>query len=357
MFGTSEPKPYPLSDELRSWADAVRKGTDAGRIHADVSGLPAPRSRLHAPEAMLQADHKLLAAFNDAGWPAERQPFSFDNAMGYADYGHFGPVRYARLDGANIVAARAGVAAPQEAIAVLGHHDTVRDSPGADDNTASAAALLELARTLGPWQFRRTVVLAVTDMEELGFFGARALLKGLAGLYRTIAAINFETMGYTDSAPGSQALPPGLGLLYGGQVRRVREGGYRGDFTAVIYNGGARPLASMMRSALVHLAGPHAALLLRDPNDLPVIGKLLNRTVPAVRNFSRSDHVPFWEARVPAIMLTDTANFRYRHYHQLTDTPDKVDYERVGDIVAATATVLALTAGLVRTQGTDKQSA
>ena len=38
-----------------------------------------------------------------------------------------------------------------------------------------------------------------------------------------------------------------------------------------------------------------------------------------------SDHWSFWQLGYPAVMVTDTALFRYRHYHKPTDTPDKVD--------------------------------
>ena len=77
--------------------------------------------------------------------------------------------------------------------------------------------------------------------------------------------------------------------------------------------------------------------MLRDPNNLPLIGKLLGRKIPLVRQFGRSDHVHFWQAGLPAIMITDTANFRYIHYHKMTDTPDRLDYTRLAQITAACA--------------------
>ena len=40
----------------------------------------------------------------------------------------------------------------------------------------------------------------------------------------------------------------------------------------------------------------------------------------------RSDHAPFWEANMPAVMWTDTSEFRNPNYHKLTDTPDTLDY-------------------------------
>lgn len=359
MFGTREPKLYPLSDSMRSWSDAIRKTIDIERIRNDVIALPAPRNRLYAPEAMLQADDMIVQRFKDAGWSAEKQPFVFDNVKGIEDVSpsigigikdpsKFYAKVYKQLEGANILATKKGIKEPHKAIVVLGHHDTVRASPGANDNTASVAALLELARVLVPWQFRYSVILAMPDMEEIGLIGAKALVKTLIESYELLGAINYETMGYTATEPGTQTVPPGLGLLYGGQVERIKRNEFRGDFTCLIYNGKAKAIASMLGSALNYQTNQTTAMFLRDPNDLPFIGKLLGIIVPTVRNFARSDHARFWEMGIPALMLTDTANFRYTHYHQPTDTPEKVDYQRVADIVAATATVVAGTAGLIQ---------
>jgi Zn-dependent M28 family amino/carboxypeptidase len=87
--------------------------------------------------------------------------------------------------------------------------------------------------------------------------------------------------------------------------------------------------------------------LLRDPTDLPVVGPLLQRTLPVVRHFSRSNHVLFREAGIPVLQITDTANFRNPNYHRATDTWDTLDYNRLGAIVGAAAVALARIAGLV----------
>ena len=42
-----------------------------------------------------------------------------------------------------------------------------------------------------------------------------------------------------------------------------------------------------------------------------------------------SDHWSFWQEGYPALMVTDTAPFRYPHYHRPSATPEKIDYERV----------------------------
>lgn len=359
MFGTKEPKLYQFNDSIQSFSAMIRKTVDAERIRNDVVSLPAPRNRLFDPEAMDKADKIILEKLTDAGWTKEKQPFAFDNIEGTKDISPATTVSagmkiedlytvYDRLEGANIVATKKGIQEPDKAIAVIGHHDTVKASPGANDNTVSVAAIIELARILEPYEFCKSVILAMPDMEELGFIGAKALVKSLGESYKLFGVINYETMGCVDTEPGTQIVPPGIDLLYKEQFKRMKENEFRGDFTCLIYNGKAKATASMLGSALNSQTNNTTALYLRDPNDLPFIGKLLGILVPTVRNFARSDHVVFWEAGVPALMVTDTANFRYQHYHQPTDTPEKVDYNRVADIVAATATVIAQTAGLIQ---------
>jgi Peptidase family M28 len=46
-----------------------------------------------------------------------------------------------------------------------------------------------------------------------------------------------------------------------------------------------------------------------------------------------SDHWSFWKEGYPALMVTDTAPYRYPYYHTAQDTPDKVDYARVARVV------------------------
>ena len=57
-----------------------------------------------------------------------------------------------------------------------------------------------------------------------------------------------------------------------------------------------------------------------------------------------SDHWAFWEAGYPAIMVTDTAPFRYPHYHAATDTPDQLDYSGFARVTSGLAEVIAVLA-------------
>lgn len=64
-----------------------------------------------------------------------------------------------------------------------------------------------------------------------------------------------------------------------------------------------------------------------------------------VRQFARSDHVSFWDARIPAVVLTDTTFFRNPHYHERSDLPETLDHERLAAITNALASVVRGVAG------------
>ena len=46
-----------------------------------------------------------------------------------------------------------------------------------------------------------------------------------------------------------------------------------------------------------------------------------------------SDHLNFWAADIPAVMVTDTAMFRNKEYHTNNDTPDRLDYDKMAEVV------------------------
>ena len=82
------------------------------------------------------------------------------------------------------------------------------------------------------------------------------------------------------------------------------------------------------------------ASAMRSATPLPVEALAAPRLVTGV---DFSDHASYWEAGYDAVMVTDTAFFRNRHYHTMTDTPDRLDYVRMSQVVQGVrAAVLAL---------------
>jgi hypothetical protein len=115
---------------------------------------------------------------------------------------------------------------------------------------------------------------------------------------------SLETIGCYSDQPGSQSYPPFFRFFYPN----------RGDFIGMVSNFGSRP-------AMLRLAAAF-----RAQSDFPLQTVSTFRFIPGV---SWSDHRSFWRYGYPAVMVTDTAFYRYRHYHAPTDTADKLAYPKL----------------------------
>ncbi len=211
---------------------------------------------------------------------------------------------------ANIEIVVPGAAADAPLVLLSAHYDSVRATPGADDNGSGTVALLELARRLGAGGFPHELRLLWFDAEEPGLLGSGAWLAALpeADALRLVGLVNLETMGYTDRRPGSQRLPPGVELVF--------DPGDRGDFLLCLGNLGSAPLAAVVGDALQAETTP--AFRVETFSWLPGNGLVL----PDSR---RSDHAHFWDRGLQAVLLTDTAFLRSPHYHAPSDTPGTLD--------------------------------
>lgn len=195
-----------------------------------------------------------------------------------------------------------------EVILVGAHYDSVPGCPGADDNGSAVAAMLGCAAACSRWQRPLPVMFIAFNREEDNLLGSRDFVESYlptAGFAVRCAHI-LEMVGYASPAPGSQRVPTGLPI-------KIRD---KGDFLGLLANS----RSSKAMDHVLHHAGAYVP-------GLPVIGlhvKLgLERYFPVL---ARSDHVPFWKADIPAVMWTDTSEFRNGNYHQPTDTPNTLDY-------------------------------
>ncbi|MGW7052779.1 M28 family peptidase [Streptomyces sp. NPDC054887] len=319
---------------------------DPLRLRGDVEYLAdRPRSRVRAPEAMLRAEAHVTRELSDAGWHTERQPFDVRWRLGGSDRGGEQPVAlqprlHRRLNGANLVARLPG-ADGRPTVVVGAHLDTVDAGPGADDNASGVAALLEAARLLGGLPRPPAVTLVFFDMEELGMIGSRFAARELPRTHPVAGMICLESVGYFATAPGTQRMPPGFGAVFPEVAARVRAAGERGDFTLVVHRRSTGPAAALWCRAAQAAEPRLTALTLRDPRPLGLPGALAGLVAPPLLHLDRSDHASFWNAGIPAMMLTGTANFRNPHYHRPTDTPDTLDYARLSAVAVATAATAA----------------
>lgn len=238
--------------------------------------------------------------------------------------------------GVNVIGTLPGSDLTAEKVIVSAHYDSVAGCPGADDNGSGLTGVLEAARVLAKAKYRRTLVVACWDEEEDGLVGSTAYAARAKANGETITgAFVFEMIGYHSSAPGSQTLPPGLGVIFPEQAQSVIDSEYRGDFIAVV---GDSAMAAPQSAYL----GAAAALGLRTIS-LSLAPEQKNSALFA--DLRRSDHAAFWVVDYPALMLTDTANFRNPHYHcgKGPDAVSDLDTSWSAQIVAATVWAAAET--------------
>lgn len=111
----------------------------------------------------------------------------------------------------NVLARRVGRAPAEPGVLLLAHYDSVQTGPGAGDDGYGVVALLEIARLLGAEPPRaRTVIIALSDGEELGLLGARAL-AGHPWLAGVDVLVNLEARGNSGPALLFETIGPNLG--------------------------------------------------------------------------------------------------------------------------------------------------
>src|SRR4051812_46907422 len=211
---------------------------------------------------------------------------------------------------------------PPQIIIIGAHYDSVFGSPGANDNGSGVAAMLALARRFASTKPKQTLRFVAFVNEEPPYFlsgemGSQVYARRCKERGDKISAmISLETIGYFSDAPNSQKYPsPGLGLFYPNV----------GNFIGFVSNVHSRAL-------LRRVIAPF-----REHAKIPSEGASLPAFIPGV---SWSDQWSFWQHGYRAIMVTDTAPFRYPYYHSSNDTPDKLDYDRFALVVSGMEKVI-----------------
>lgn len=290
--------PPPLNTEEQE--AAARLEHDVRVLALDIGERNVQRRYLQLSEAAGFIEKSL----EDMGYDVKRQVFD-------------GGGREVR----NIWAEIEGRSCGDEIIIVGSHYDTVPKSPGANDNASAVAANLELARAFIEKTLERTLRFVFFPNEEEPYFMTKAMGSlQYARLCRSRnekvkGMFSLETMGCYLDGPGTQRYPPPLGRLYPDC----------GSFVTFVGNLRSRAwVHAVIDSFRRHVPFPSEGIAASE----------------MIRDIRRSDHYPFWRQGYPALMVTDTANFRYDHYHLPTDTPEKLNYEALSRVVCGLKCVL-----------------
>lgn len=222
----------------------------------------------------------------------------------------------------NIIASIKGREKPEQIIIVGAHYDTAPGTPGANDNGSGIAALLELARHFANKPLKKTLRFVAFVNEEPPYFkskfmGSRVYAESCRIKKENIEAmVSLETIGFYTNEKKSQKYPMFFSWFYPNT----------GNFVGFVGNWSSRSLMHKCISSF------------KKHSKIPAEGT----SAPGwIRGIDWSDHGSFWRSGYKAIMVTDTAPFRYKHYHKHSDTWDKLDYVTMEKVTLGIEAVIA----------------
>jgi Zn-dependent M28 family amino/carboxypeptidase len=293
--GTSHRGPLPpLDPDSRRLADVLKK---------HVVAVASEEHNVSHPEALERSARYIESALSGLGYAVSRQEFTTEG------------VKVRNLEVSKGSGAR---------VVVIGaHYDSARDAIGADDNGSGVAALIELARYLKNVEPAQglEVRLVFYVNEELPWFGTDDMgslvhARSLASQGKNVVAmLSLETIAWYSESFDSQRYPFPFSLFY------PSKGNFVGFVSNLRSRGLMRRVVGRFRREVAFPSEGVAA-----PESIPGIGW--------------SDQWAYWQFGWPALMVTDTAPFRYPHYHTLRDTPDKLGYGHLARVVKGLEGVL-----------------
>ncbi|GAA0590280.1 M28 family metallopeptidase [Kribbella sandramycini] len=200
----------------------------------------------------------------------------------------------------NVIGERAG--ADDGVVLVTAHLDSVNHvggpagaAPGADDNASGAAGVLELGRVLASGSWRHGVRLILFGGEEQGLFGSKQYVAALppAERNRIRAVLNLDMIATRNTTTPT-----------------------------VLLEGAA--LSQSLITTLANAAATYTGL-----------------TVETSLHPFASDHVPFLNAGIPAVLTIEGGDSANANIHTANDTLNHLDWAYAADILRMNAAALA----------------
>lgn len=194
----------------------------------------------------------------------------------------------------NFEVSHTGTEKPDEIILIGAHYDTVEGSPGANDNSSGIATMLAMSRQLSNIGTDRTVRFVAFVNEEFPFchtaeMGSRVYAKVAAVRHDNIVGvIVLETIGYYSNEPGSQQYP---------SIEIKSRYPNTGNFIAFVSNMDSQSWLQKVFSEF------------KNSTDFP--SESLAMPAHLAEGVDSSDHSSFWLYGYKALMVTDTAPYRY----------------------------------------------
>ncbi len=287
---------------------------DSNNLHAHLLGIPFPRFWSNDAANVSLTKNYLESFLIQQNLPVYRQDFAHSSYTAH-----------------NIHARQSGYVSDSNTYIIDAHFDGVAQTPGADDNGSGVAGVMEAARILSNYHFENTIRYIGFDLEELGLVGSqRYVQSGIPSYESTKGVVNFEMIGYYSDKANSQSFPTGFELLFASQSAVVKADSSRGNFIVNCSDESSGTLANVFDSAATKYVP-----------DLKVISLPVPGTGTIAPDLRRSDHARFWDASIPALMITDGANFRNVEYHTKGDSIERLNFTFMTNVVKAAVGTIA----------------
>jgi Zn-dependent M28 family amino/carboxypeptidase len=292
MPGVSYRGELPAADEpLKQLAESLRG--DVAVLAEEIGERNASKQ----PEKLDQAAKWIQRQFSETGLALGKQTYNVG--------GHLCR---------NLDVEIPGTSKPAEIVVIGAHYDSAIGMPGANDNGTGVAAMLALLRRFKDRPVGKTLRFVAFTNEEPPYFqtdkmGSLVYARRCREQKEKIAAmICLETVGYYSEDAGSQHYPAPFGMFYPST----------GNFIGFVGNSASAGVVE------------RAVKVFREAEKFPSEGGALPDFVTGV---GFSDNWSFNQQGYPAVMVTDTALFRYPQYHEAEDTLDKIDFDRMARVV------------------------
>lgn len=199
------------------------------------------------------------------------------------------------------------------------HYDVCGEQPGADDNASAVAGLLETARLLATHKpdLDYRIDLVAYCLEEPPFFGSELMGSYIhaKSLYDenvyVMGMICYEMIGYFSDKPNSQIYPYPFSAL-------AKTYPSTANFIVVVGLDKYAPFTQKVYKLMAAQGGIDVQTI-SFPDDTGLSGL--------------SDHMCYWKFGYKALMINDTAFIRNDNYHQITDTIETLDFDKMTEVI------------------------
>ena len=297
------------------------QSVDENRIRESVKLLEQPRHYLHGADGLKTAKKLLTDRLAECTPDVRKQSFMLGSYEGH-----------------NISGRMPGQVNELETIMVIAHYDTHPDSPGANDNASGVATMLETAKILSTYNFRKNIVFVGVDLQKQGGIGVKRYLQKIPdSQVKNIKAVyNLDNIGVFESKSNTQKFTQRQQKMFAHLSGDLEKTSWKGDFLFAISD----LQSENAGSSFVEMAAKYTPQL--KIADLKTAGKGSEEYL-----FGNGTYQDFWNRGIPAVLITDGAESRNPNYETRGDVAKHLNIPATTHVARALAATLAQEAEMI----------